>query len=293
MAHRSRRFWAALLVLALAACATPQASNTTTTTLLAPVTTTTAASTTTTTPSTTTTTTTGILAGVPGETQVPEGVGPFPTVVLAHGGSWLFGSPADIRPLADYLTGAGFLTVNASYRLSNQSPGFPGAVDDIACAVRYAASHPDGDGTVAVVGFSAGAHLGALVALVGDAFAEMCPFPGSGVPGRFVGLAGPYDVARLGGFMVPFFGRAVTEAPELWEFGNPQRFTDANPGLRALIVHGDLDGIVNISFATDFHEALAAAGAASTLEIVPGARHNAMSAPSVVGDLIVDWLQSE
>lgn len=72
-------------------------------------------------------------------------------------------------------------------------------VEDLVCAVRFAAAHPSSDGTVAIVGFSAGAHLSALVALTGNRYGQDCPFPGTGVPDRLVGLAGPYDAERLGG----------------------------------------------------------------------------------------------
>ena len=96
---------------------------------------------------------------------MPEGEGPFPAVVLVHGGGWVGGSPGLMGGLARFLTDAGYLTVNTAYTLSNGIAGFPVAVDDVACAVRNAADHPDSDGTVTVVGHSAGAHLAALVAL--------------------------------------------------------------------------------------------------------------------------------
>lgn len=94
-------------------------------------------------PSTTTptpTTSTTAIPGIDAEVLVPDGSAPFPAVVLAHGGGWVFGNPSDIRAMAEYLTEAGFLTINAAYKLSNQSPGFPIAVEDIACAVSYATS---------------------------------------------------------------------------------------------------------------------------------------------------------
>ncbi|HSK05996.1 MAG TPA: alpha/beta hydrolase, partial [Acidimicrobiia bacterium] len=155
------------------------------------------------------------------EILVPEGEGPFPATVLVHGGGWVGGSPVLMRDLARFLTGEGYLTVNAPYTLSNGIAGYPIAVDDVACAVRYAAAHPDGDGTVALVGHSAGAHLAALVALDGGRYGESCPLPDPVSPGRFVGLAGPYDVARLGPFLLPFFGAGPDEDPGIWAEGNP------------------------------------------------------------------------
>lgn len=223
--------------------------------------------------------------------KVPNGDGPFPAVVLVHGGGWITGGPSIMRALANHLTEAGFLTVNTPYKLANDSPGFPDAIDDVACAVRYAAAHPDGDGTVAVVGHSAGAHLSAVVALTGERYGDDCPVPGSGVPERLVGLAGPYDADRVGIVMLPFFGVGPNGDPDAWLAGNPQRLTDENTDLESLIMYGTSDGIVDSSFAIDFHGALVDSGSDSLLEPVEGARHMQMRDPEWVGDLIIVWLE--
>ena len=289
-----------LLALALvaAACAStggPAVTTTSLATSTTPVQTTTSTSATTTSTTTpvpaTTTTTLGELADIGVEVLVPEGEGPFPAVVLVHGGGWMVGSPALMRPLARHLTDAGYLTINTPYQLSTtEVAGFPAAVDDVACAVRYAASHPDSDGTVTVIGHSAGAHLAASGALTGDDYGSECPWPGSGLADRLVGLGGPYDVRRLGLAMLPFFGAGPAAAPETWLAGNPQLLTDENPDLVALIMHGDEDGLVDIQFATDFDAALTASGSQSLVEIVEGANHGDLSDPNVVGDLIIVWL---
>lgn len=225
------------------------------------------------------------------EIRVPDSEGPFPAVVLVHGGGWVGGSPALMGDLARLLTDEGYLTVNAAYTLSDGIAGFPIAVDDVACAVRYAAAHPDGDGTVAIIGHSAGAHLAALVALDERSYGSGCPLADPVVPDRLVGLAGPYDVARLGPLMLPFFGAGPTDDPEVWVAGNPMRHTDANPGLSSLIMHGEEDALVDYTFAADFADALTAGGSEALVEVVEGARHNDMHDPDVVGDLIVTWLE--
>jgi acetyl esterase/lipase len=225
------------------------------------------------------------------EVEVPDGDGPFPAVVLVHGGGWLGGDPSIMRALARFLTDEGFLTINTPYKLSNESLGFPEAVDDVACAVRYAAAHPDSDGTVALIGHSAGGHISAIVALTGDRYAANCPIRGTGVPDKLVGLAGPYDVTRLGIIMLPFFGAGPNADPEAWLAGNPQRLTDENPDLVSLIMYGGSDGIVDSRFAADFDRALTDSGSESLLEEVEGALHNNMRDPDWVGDLIVVWLE--
>jgi acetyl esterase/lipase len=212
-------------------------------------------------------------------------------VVLVHGGGWVAGSPRLMSDLAGFLTGEGYLTVNASYTLAGELPGFPVAVDDVACAVRYAAAHPDGDGTVAIIGHSAGAHLSALVALDDVGYGAGCPLEEPAIPDRLIGLAGPYDVARLGPLLLPFFGAGPREDPEAWIAGNPMNHAGANTDLSSLLVHGEEDGLVDLSFATDFAEVLTEAGSEALVEVVTGARHNDLHDPDVVGELIVTWLE--
>jgi acetyl esterase/lipase len=298
MASRRRSSRTHLLILALVAGCTaapvgttgtmPAATTTTSTTTPPSITTTEA--TTTTTANAPSTTVTVELPEIDAEVRVPDGEGPFPAIVLVHGGAWVAGSPAGIRDLATYLTGEGFLTVNPSYRLADDFPGFPFALDDISCAVRYAAAHPDSDGTVAIVGHSAGAHLGAIVALTGDAYGGDCPIDGTGIPNKFVGMAGPYDVLRLGFLVVPFFGVGPVDDPDAWSAGNPQGLTDENTDLQSLIMIGELDGIVDDSFGVNFNGALLDSGSESILEVVEGARHTDLVNPAFVGALIATWL---
>jgi acetyl esterase/lipase len=197
-----------------------------------------------------------------------------------------------MEPLGDYLADQGYLIVNTRYALATMDrAAFPEAVEDVACAVRYAAGHADSDGTVAVIGHSAGAHIGAVVALTGDDYRGDCGFPGSGLPERFIGLAGPYDVSRLGLAIAAFFGGGPEVLPDAWQAGNPQLLTGENTDLESLIMYGELDRLVPETFAVDFHEALVEAGSVSTIELVEGARHNDVHVPDLVGELIATWLR--
>ena len=236
-------------------------------------------------------TTTTTLPEIDAEISIPDGPGPFPAVVLVHGGSWVAGDPGLMRGLARHLSDGGFLTVNTRYHLAGEFPGFPNALSDVACAVSYAAAHPDSDGTVAVVGHSAGAHLAAVVALTGDEYTDGCEIPGTGLPDRLVGLAGPYDVTRLGLLMLPFFGGGPIQEADAWFAGNPLNLTDENTSLNSLLMHGSRDGLVEYAFTADFDEALRASGSESLVEIVEGARHQDMRDPDFVGDLILVWLE--
>jgi acetyl esterase/lipase len=56
------------------------------------------------------------------------------------------------------------------------------------------------------------------------------------------------------------------------------------------LLHGEEDVLVDLSFATDFADALTAAGSETLVEIVAGASHNDLQNPDLVGDLIITWL---
>lgn len=298
MARRRRRRIPALLVgaaLITAACGdgTSQEPTISTTTALAEVPVSPQTATTTTTPATTVPPPPPAGTSDAGpDVRVPEGEGTFPAVVLVHGGGWVGGGPSLMVPLAAHLSAEGFLTINARYHLAaSRAPGFPRALDDVACAVRHAAAHPRSNGSVTLVGFSAGAHLGAVVALTGDRYGEGCPIAGSGIPDRFVGLGGPYDVSRLGIAIVPFFGTGPQANPDAWGAGNPQLLTEANPGLVSLLLHAERDGFVDASYVMNFAEALTESGSEVLVEVVEESRHSDLQDPEVVGDLIVTWLE--
>ncbi|MFE2544961.1 alpha/beta hydrolase family protein [Actinacidiphila glaucinigra] len=103
-----------------------------------------------------------------GELYLPEGDGPFPVVVLVHGGWWtaMF-DRRQVVPLAEDLVSRGFAVWNVEYRrIGEGGGGWPGTFDDMAAAVD-AVAHLDpavDTGRVLVVGHSAGGHLAAWVA---------------------------------------------------------------------------------------------------------------------------------
>ena len=64
--------------------------------------------------------------------HLPEGEGPFPVIVLVHGGGFLFGDQAMpiIQPVIDAGTAAGWAVVSVDYRKSGEA-AFPAALADV------------------------------------------------------------------------------------------------------------------------------------------------------------------
>ena len=131
----------------------------------------------------------------------PETPGNYPVVVVFHGGGWVGGSPDDIAPLAEAIAEAGAVVLNAPYRLALRGGGYPMTFEDASCAVRFAgpaaAEFGGNPGFVTVVGYSAGAHIGAITALAGDSYTGDCAVQsGSALPDR-VCRGGPAPTTRI------------------------------------------------------------------------------------------------
>lgn len=95
-----------------------------------------------------------------------EGAGPFPLVIMIHGGGWSSGSRENFT--SPELVEDGFAVATIDYRLAPQFQ-FPAFIQDVKSAIRFLRSHageyhiqPD---KIGLWGSSAGGHLAVLAAL--------------------------------------------------------------------------------------------------------------------------------
>ena len=223
----------------------------------------------------------------------PETPGTYPVVVVFHGGGWVGGSPDDIAPLAQALAASGAVVFNAPYRLALRGGGYPMTFEDAACAVRFArhfATEFGGDpGFVTLVGYSAGAHIGAVTALTGDSFRGDCVVEsGSGLPDGFVGVAGPYNTDLLDPLMGVFFGKDRVDDPDSWEDGNPHNHVGENPNLIIRLIHGELDVLAPVEFSIGLDADLTGAGYDVELTVVKDGTHSSVVDPFGDGTVVVE-----
>ena len=106
-----------------------------------------------------------------GELQLPSGDGPFPVVVLIHGGCYRsdLGSTKGYRPMAEALERNGIATWNVEYRrVGHAGGGWPGTYQDLGLAIDFlqviAESYPVDINRAVVLGHSSGGSFAAWLA---------------------------------------------------------------------------------------------------------------------------------
>lgn len=218
--------------------------------------------------------------------------GKTPLIVLVPGGGWSSADPAGLTGLATWLAQRGAAVVTVTYRTSSDGAYFPVPAQDVACdlvdAVARSRAAGVDVGEVTIVGHSAGAQLAAVVALTPDAFGTGCA-DSPVAPDRLVGLAGPYDVAHLGGLASDLLGPGRHTAAQV-DAANPVALATQRPRLPVLLIHGTADTTVPATSTEQLAAALTAGGHPVTTDYPNGVGHQSVYSAPVAGPLIADWL---
>ena len=167
----------------------------------------------------------------------PQGRGPFPAVILVHGGAWITGNHKMENPFAMELARRGYVAATIEYRLSNEAK-YPAQIHDLKASVRWlranAKRYRIDPHRIAAVGASAGGHL---VALLG-ATNGISKFEGHGGNQKFSSLVqSVVDIDGTATFIDPgniekeikgpldtntrLIGASFKEKPEVWREASP------------------------------------------------------------------------
>lgn len=233
------------------------------------------------------------------DSYVPHGEGPFPAVVIVHGGAWITGDRRlSVEPLFQPLSDAGFAWFSISYRLANEAMMFGAAIQDVEAAVLYIRSHAseyDVDpGRIALAGESAGAQLASMAALSPEL---------KGMVKGVVALYSPSDLvslAKTSDRVPPELRRAVEGTP--WaEFllGGLRRLSplyNVRPDMPPfLLIHGTADSLVPFEQSERMCARMREAGASCDVYPVKGGGHGIRwwehsSTLTAYKKVMVDWL---
>lgn len=230
-----------------------------------------------------------------------DGNGPFPVILVIHGGAFMGGDKRDIQ-LTPMLEGInrGFAVVSMNYRMSGEAI-FPALVQDVRAAIRWVRANAKqflfDSKKVVTWGGSAGGYL-SLMAGVGAGIPELTDLS-LGNPDQpdhiqaVISWFPPTDFLKMddqlaeSGFLPPpdfahssenspeslILGQKITEIPDLVQAANPETYI--RPGLPPFFIqHGKMDNTVPFQQSLNFARKLAAIAPENvTHEILPNARH--------------------
>ena len=220
------------------------------------------------------------------EVFLPKGKGPYPVVVLLHGGCWLkeYEGLAQTSAIAADLAARGYAVWNVDYRkLGEAGAGYPGTFLDVATAVdglrdQAATYHLDLSRVVAI-GHSAGGHL-ALWAASRTKLPSDSPLrrPNPLPIGAVISLAGIGDLqgdAKVWGIACgdDTIPRIVDQA------GRKMPFADTSPaellpvGVKVVMVHGAYDAIMPPHTGLGYVQKVRKAGDPAEVVTIPDAGH--------------------
>lgn len=213
-----------------------------------------------------------------------EGKGPFPAVLVIHGGAWRGGNKKDNGGFQNDLARHGFVTISPQYRFCPKET-FPAQIHDVKAAVRWLKSnaakyHVDPE-RIGAVGFSAGGHLSLMLGLT----SEGDGLEGNVKPGdpdsRIKAVVNYFGPSDLGAADMPavsqplvkdFLGGTPLEKPEASAKASPLTYVSSDDP-PVLTFQGTKDPLVPHSQAIKLTEAMSKAGVPGRVELLIGASH--------------------
>jgi acetyl esterase/lipase len=247
---------------------------------------------------------------------LPRGAGPFPTVLVIHGGGFEKGDREDTPVLmwVEELQKRGFAAIAVDHRLMadySEAPMFPGPVEDVKCLVRHLKAHAEeyqlDPEKIYALGGSTGAYLSLMLGVTADnpAFAPCEEVKGqSDSVAAVVDFYGPTQwdlIAAERGLLEGeqlYLGSKCTDPTEIDSLCLP---ASVIPYIKAslppfFITHGSLDLLVPVAQSQLLQEQLEASGNSATLIELPDQKHDWIAdfsdeAVVEVKDEVLEWLK--
>tara|TARA_R110001592_G_scaffold237306_13_gene496441 strand:+ start:13597 stop:14439 length:843 start_codon:yes stop_codon:yes gene_type:complete len=229
------------------------------------------------------------------ELRLPKGEGPFPVIIIVHGGCW-YSPYADLKntsAIADALRDEGYATYNVEYRrFDNKGGGWPNTILDVGKAADYlkviAPKFNLDLNKVISYGHSAGGHLAFWLGtrnqrIVGDDLYLENPLSIKGI----LGVGSINDLVEFEKIDTSTCGEVVVVKLMGGKVdAQPKRYQEASPimnlplGIPQILITGESDKIVPSYLGDAYTKAAKNSGDKVQHIIVSNAAHHEYNAPS-------------
>jgi acetyl esterase/lipase len=213
-----------------------------------------------------------------------EGNGPFPAIVVIHGGAWRGGNKASNRALLVEFARRGYVAISPQYRFCPQET-FPAQVQDCKAAVRWLRArastyHVDPE-RFGAVGFSAGGHLSLMLGVTDSKDGLDGDVPADAPSSKVQAVVNYFGPTELGADDIPliskplvrdFLGGTPQEKPEACAAASPLTHVSKDDA-PVLTFQGTKDPLVPHTQATKLADKMTEMGVPGRVELLLGAGH--------------------
>jgi acetyl esterase/lipase len=213
-----------------------------------------------------------------------QGEGPFPAILVIHGGAWRGGDKGQVGPVLLEFAQNGYVAVSPQYRLCPKEV-FPAQVHDVKAAVRWtkvnAKKYRIDPDRIGAIGFSAGGHLALMLGVTGPDDGLEGDISAGATDSRVKAVVNYFGPTDLGAKDIPdaskrlvkdFLGASAAEKPELAAKASPRTYVSKDDA-PILTFQGTKDPLVPYTQAIELAEAMTAAGVQGRVELLVGAGH--------------------
>ena len=204
----------------------------------------------------------------------PAGNGPFPGVIMIHGGGWEGRSREDMNEISQRVAERGYVVLNMSYRFAPHWH-FPAQLQDVQQAVLWLRAHASDlnvlKNRIGAWGYSAGAHLAALAGVTSPS--DRWFVDGARVQAVVAGGT-PVDLRNYknGPLTKGLTGVSYDENPGLWREASPLALVSRDDP-PTFLYHGTFDFTVGDNNAHAMYQALNSNGVPAELYLMRGLEH--------------------
>lgn len=212
------------------------------------------------------------------EIYQPLTTGKHPAIVTIYGGAWRSGEPAQKATFNQYMAAQGYTVVAIDYRHAPKYR-YPAQIQDVQAALNFilqqAANYEIDSNRIAVMGWSAGAHLALLAAYQPDTTPIRAVVNYYGPTNLLQGYKEPPspDPINTKAVLTAFLGGSPEEVETQYKLASPINYVKSNLP-PTLLIYGDRDHLVKPIFGQQLYQRLQAKGNTAIWINIPWAEHS-------------------